>query len=308
MTTKNNKNDSKITKHDYILRSLYKIKHKKWELYVISRIIHLLDDLDVEFVCQQYIQRPNDMRAMADLYLPQFRMFLEIDEDHHASDEAQLNDRRRADDIINAVGLTEHRIKVHEHEKHPNCLQRVNKEIDEFIELIRSKKKASDSFMPWDPEKRFDITRYLDDGYISTKGNPVFKYQRDVLNCFGYDKGHYQRGAWTLKDGSKRCVWFPRLYETNGWENSLSPDGKIITEKRKLNDGNMSDVKYEDPWSSRLVFARYADKLGNHLYRFVGEFKRQNNVNDRYENIFELVSDCVNTIPSATDNHKTGAS
>ena len=42
-------------KADYIVKSLSKIKYKSWELYVVSRFIHTLDDLDVEFVCQQLV-------------------------------------------------------------------------------------------------------------------------------------------------------------------------------------------------------------------------------------------------------------
>ena len=45
-----------ISKDDYILRSFSKIKHKSWELYVITRIVHLLDDPDLEFICQQLIK------------------------------------------------------------------------------------------------------------------------------------------------------------------------------------------------------------------------------------------------------------
>ena len=41
---------------EYILRNLSKISHKQYELYVISRIVHLLDDPEIEFVCQQLIR------------------------------------------------------------------------------------------------------------------------------------------------------------------------------------------------------------------------------------------------------------
>ena len=51
-----------ISKDDYILRNFSKIKHKKWELYVITRIIHLLNDPEIEFVCQQLVKTPNNKR------------------------------------------------------------------------------------------------------------------------------------------------------------------------------------------------------------------------------------------------------
>ena len=45
-----------LTKDEYLLKNFSKIKHKKWELFVITRILHLLDDPDIEYVCQQYIK------------------------------------------------------------------------------------------------------------------------------------------------------------------------------------------------------------------------------------------------------------
>ena len=72
-----------MTKAEYITNSLSKINHKKWELYVISRIIHKLDDLDIEFICQQHILLENSS-AFADMFFPQFNIYLEINESHHS--------------------------------------------------------------------------------------------------------------------------------------------------------------------------------------------------------------------------------
>ena len=41
-----------LTKDEYLLKNFSKIKHKKWELFVITRILHLLDDTNIEYVCQ----------------------------------------------------------------------------------------------------------------------------------------------------------------------------------------------------------------------------------------------------------------
>jgi len=45
-----------ITKTEYILRSLKKITHKKWEFFVISRILHGLSDDEIEFITQQLMK------------------------------------------------------------------------------------------------------------------------------------------------------------------------------------------------------------------------------------------------------------
>ncbi len=41
-----------MDKTDYILRSLTKTSKKRWEHYAVTRIYHLLNDPDIEFVCQ----------------------------------------------------------------------------------------------------------------------------------------------------------------------------------------------------------------------------------------------------------------
>ena len=39
-----------MTKDEYLLRNFSKITHKKWELFVITRILHRLNDPDIEYV------------------------------------------------------------------------------------------------------------------------------------------------------------------------------------------------------------------------------------------------------------------
>jgi hypothetical protein len=43
------KYEMRASKNEYILRNLSKIKHKKWELFVITRIIYLLNDPEIEY-------------------------------------------------------------------------------------------------------------------------------------------------------------------------------------------------------------------------------------------------------------------
>lgn len=85
-----------MSKTDYILRSLSKITKKRWEHYVINRIFHKLDDPEIEFVCQQCIRKANspDKIYLADLFFPQLALYLEIDEEHHDSDEAKKRMQR----------------------------------------------------------------------------------------------------------------------------------------------------------------------------------------------------------------------
>ena len=68
---------------EYITRSLNKIRHKKYESYVINRIVHQLNDFTLKFITQQYVKRSDNKIALTDLYFPQLGIHVEIDEGHH---------------------------------------------------------------------------------------------------------------------------------------------------------------------------------------------------------------------------------
>lgn len=69
---------------DYMEHLFFSIKHKKTESYVIHRIWDKLDDMRIRFVVQQKVELPNGRYALADLYLPQIGIFVEINEPFHA--------------------------------------------------------------------------------------------------------------------------------------------------------------------------------------------------------------------------------
>ena len=132
----------RITKDEYILKSFSKLRNKKWELYVITRIIHLLNDPEIEFICQQPIISQNDNRYLTDLCFPELKLYYEIDEGHHANDKNITNDRLREREIINATGFEEKRIRVFDKNGNDRQLKDINDEIDQFIEFIRQTKKG----------------------------------------------------------------------------------------------------------------------------------------------------------------------
>ena len=98
---------------EYILRNLSKISHKQYELYVISRIIHLLDDPEIEFVCQQLIRVKSGDWYLADICFPQLKLYLEIDELQHSTQKHQYGDTERKKEIIDATNFVEKRIQIY---------------------------------------------------------------------------------------------------------------------------------------------------------------------------------------------------
>lgn len=86
------------------------------------------------------------------------------------------------------------------------------------------------------------------------------------------------KGAWTIPDGSRDNVWFPRLYPHGIWENELVNNGTRILERATDMDGILSiqkqrDIERKQQKRSHIVFAKSKDALGSNLLRYVGTFQ-----------------------------------
>lgn len=290
-----------MDKTDYILRSLTKISNKRWEHYVVTRIYHLLDDPDIEFVCQQCIRKDDGKIYLADLFFPQLSLYLEIDEGHHNSEQSKINDAKRRMDITEATGFLEKRIPASE-----ITLETLNHHIDKFVELIRTRKNEmikDDTFNKWDYENKYTAHPHFHAGKISVGPDAVFRYHKDALNCFGYNKGHHQSGGWSIPPhiseaiglSGKCMVWFPKLYGNSDWGNELTDDGRKIIERNiKDNEG------YTEKWDKRIVMAHSRDELNRTLYRFLGVFEAIPGCHSGNILEFRRVSTSVNVYPPAT--------
>lgn len=295
-----------ISKDDYILRSFSKIKHKSWELYVITRIVHLLDDPEIEFICQQLIKTSGGRRYFADLCFPSLKMYIEIDELHHANQQNQIDDKFRKTEIIDVTNYEEYRLPIFNSQNKLRNLKEINDEILNIVELLKSKKtesKKTSEFIPWDYENKFSPEPHIANGYIDVKDNVSFRTHRDAMKCFGYTGGHYQRASWKIKNSESR-LWFPKLYTNNMWENSLSEDSQIIT--MKLDDGsNLKDWYKQNrslknsPYAGRqlheyICFAHYSNHLGQTVYKFLGEFKVSVTESNDFSIIFKRTKTRIN--------------
>jgi very-short-patch-repair endonuclease len=119
-----------MDKKEYIIRQLGRTKNKKYEVYVVSRIIHLLNNFDIKFVTQQYVTRPEG-RALTDLFFPQVNLHIEVDEPYH-KDNIE-NDKIREADIVNATNHEVLRVDV------SKSIEDINSQIHEIVENILSK-------------------------------------------------------------------------------------------------------------------------------------------------------------------------
>ena len=267
---------SKISKETYVTRNFQKISGKRWELYVITRVIHTLNDPDIEYVCQQYINPPTYKDYyLADLAFPSLNLYLEIDEGQHGREEHKIADIKRDAEILEATNWECKRIAVFTKKgnlKIDKNLEHLNNEIDKFVKYVKNKKQnllSSGIKIEWDYEKKFLPESYIERGKIHIKDNVALLNHRDVLSLFGYKKGHYQRAVWNIENYNE-MVWFPKLYPNSDWVNNFDEKTNSICQFRKdLKPHPMPSEGDRD----RIVFAHQKNIFGQTVYKFFGIFR-----------------------------------
>lgn len=277
-----NPSEPKTSKDSYVLKSLSKIRHKSWELYIVSRILHILDG-KIEFVCQQYVKPEKkhliagkDTRGyLTDLCFPSLGIYLEVNEQQHEGFRHAEKDDIREKEIFEETKWTQERIKIY-HSVEPliyKTLSEINTEIDAFIHKLLKKKKDIEKIngkeLIWDYESKFDPQKYIKEGSIFVKNNVSFRTQRDAKRLFGYKGGHAQKATWEVKK-TGQIMWFPKLYPNADWDNELTRDGKFIFSQHR------SGIKHKAgpvAPNEAIVFAHNKNALGDRVYKFVGVFK-----------------------------------
>ena len=256
-----------MDKLEYISRQLAKAESKKYEHYVISRIWHLLDDTSLKFVTQQYVSRPEG-RAMTDMYFPQVKLHIEIDEGFHKKQIQQ--DKVRELDIINATGHEILRVDV------TKPIDDINYRIADIIQVIKDKKAQNKDFKHWDIVAEQNPMTYIEKGYITLEDDCAFRTMVDTVCCFGrkYNEKGIWRGGVKHPKESDKIIWFPKLYKNGQWNNSISNDETIIHEINEDLDEAKKHITHTLTQSNirRIVFARVKSPLGDIMYRYKGQY------------------------------------
>ena len=277
-----------LNKKDFILKSFGKISNKKEELYVITRIFHLLDDLEIEFVFQQKVRKANGKIYLVDLFFPQFELYLEVNESYHLNDSQKLFDKLRMEQIWEITGWERHVISTEA------SLSEINHSIQKFVSVLKAKKHNlidSNEFKQWTASSSEKINQILERGYLSAKLNDHLPKQADVTRLFGANHEEWFKGSYPYRkpfDFIPKMVWFPKLYKHSTWTNQLSVDGKKIIEK--YSNGKEIDGKRTDEVSN-IVFGHYKDPVGDTTYRYMGEFIYSSSESSKYRNVYNLVSE-----------------
>jgi very-short-patch-repair endonuclease len=269
-----NINNKFMDKKEYYIKQLSKTNKKNYENYVVCRIINLIDDLSLKFITQQLVAMRDGKKVLTDLYFPQIDLHIEVDEAFH---ENQINeDKMREADIVSATNHTIERIDVTKN------IELIHTRIDKIIKKIKEaikEKKKNNTFIPWNIEAESKSETYINRGYIDLDDKVAFKKIVDACNCFGFNYRGCQRAMPKHLVEKDKALWFPKLYENESWQNSITDDGKIITEKNKADNYGYIKEYLSSPKNSRkfprkrIVFARVKDSLGGIMYRFKGLFK-----------------------------------
>ena len=266
-------------KLDYMARMFRSIRNKRFESYAIQRIWHQLDDERVQFVTQQYFKR-EDGYALADLYLPQINLVIEIDEGQHNVAENEVLDAIRSGEIqaINNAEIV--RIKVCKDLKKNEwyTLSEFNHRISEVVEIIKQKINTQGvNFIPWTGDDLLSPEYHKKKGYLMVSENEYVKNIDDaaiIFNTKAVHRGFLRAAGFPIPNKTGFLVWLPSI-NNNLWNNRISKDGLMIEEFHKA-DGNKRKEHVKDQITrneTRITFFRQKDALGFNFYKFVGVFK-----------------------------------
>lgn len=272
-----------MNKAEYLFKTLSRTKRKDKENYVINRIYHLLNDLDIQPVTQQYAQRSDRKYALLDLYFPQLNIAIECDEEHH--EQNQTDDTIRTFDIKqmqmeDILGSVTEEFELFRVKMYNTDIETINKEIDDIVSKIKQKKAAlGEGFFPWNIVKN-DVSKALEQGSISVDDNYFFRVNEEYRTLFGKN-GKSQKSYYSIN--SNYHLWGPNLYkdtdtisEINAkWVNLLSKDWNELYELCKT---DVPNLKLED--TKRITFGKTKNTLGIKGYRFIGVYNKTNRVKE----------------------------
>lgn len=264
---------------EYMENLFYNIKNKKTESYVIHRIWNKLDDDRVRFVTQQKISLPNGKYALADLYLPQLNIFVEVNEPYH--DKQKDQDKYRNDSIVK---LTEADQFVIECGKGTDkCewkpLSEIHQQIDECVSFIKKRiTEIGGQLKPWSISKCLSVDYHKDKGYLKVDDNDALRTIDDICKLTGgvkRDRGFLRAGTAGLPQHADMELWFPRIANNSSWLNEISDDRQTLYESN-TKDPEKNSNHIEDAIKKnllRVTFFKYEDDLGIENYFFLGIFR-----------------------------------
>ncbi len=291
-----------VNKLEQVARQLSKGTKKKAETYVVNAIYHKVNNPELQIETQKGVNYFGK-RYLIDMYLPQLKIAIEVDEFYHQNSDQQLKDKGREREIEIAVrqtlGNNVKFIRIPADIKSIS-LSEINNEIDRAVEYIKN--RISEKPITWEEIDSVAVCKERG----SIKSEDRFYSNLDVVNLvYGLDLKGCQRALY--KD-----VWFPvisrhkfdktnnRDYTTSahGWINEFSPDKHVLYQRTEIDNKQeklKADVeKRKNSHERRYVFVKEYNAFGDLYRRFAGVFEASGWDDEQDAERWDLVSVVLN--------------
>jgi len=277
-----------IDKADYIVKQISKTNKKNYENYVVTGIIHSIRSLniDLEFKTQQFVEKKNGGYYITDLYFPQLKLHIEVDEEHHITN--QINDKLRSIDIINVSDCKIERIEFYKRDENEEIIEKkvnlkeVDKRIKEVVAIIKQRGKEfenNDWFSRYINPKKY----YEEKGVLDRKDNPTFRIAAQIANLLGQNYKDNAQKLWVanLKKYDGYSMWCPKIYNPHeDWTNTFcQTEGEDILIQQNNKEGEEKKKQFEKQINNkfsnfkRITFPYLKDNLGVYGYKFRGIYE-----------------------------------
>lgn len=126
-----------------------------------------MDDTRIRFEIQQPIKLPNRKTVLADLYLPQLGIFIEVNEPYHESQQQKLADEYRNKAIIDITKdkLFVIQCGISDRAGKWRTLMEIHQQIDEVVSTIKKKIAETPDLKPWNTNERFTVEYHKNKGF-----------------------------------------------------------------------------------------------------------------------------------------------
>lgn len=290
------------TKLEYVARCLSR-EHKKYETFIINEIYSRLNNPNLEISTQQHVVTKDDGTKYIDLYFPQLKIAVEVDEWYHNSEEQKQRDVKREENIKQAVlesTIVDLNSEIHfERVVLADCpdLDSLFNRIDEVVAYIKNEIIKLGYPLVWNYSEEEKTADILKRGYL--KRGDSFRIMPDIIRIFGVSWNGNGCGKCTYWLNDKYLIWSPTLSiegsDKDGWVNEISNDLTTIYEsgtkgKEKTRGGFEWDVNNQ---TKRIVFLKYKDALGFQRRRFLGVYVADSFNEEKKAEVWKLKDEFV---------------
>ena len=292
------------SKVEYVARSLSRGTHKKYETFIINEIYSRLNNPNLEIATQQHVVTKNDGTKYIDLYFPQLKIAIEVDEWYHNSEDQAERDKKREENIRQAVlesTVVDLNNEIHfERIVLAECwsLELLFKRIDEVVSYINDSIKKLSKPLVWNFTEEEKTEEIKIRGYLQ-RGDS-FRIMPDIIRMFGIKWNGNGCGKCTYRLPNKQLIWSPTLSlagsNKDGWVNTISEDLTRIYESGVNGKGKTyGDYEWDlEHKSERIVFLKYKDALGFQRRRFLGVYVVEGYDADKQAEVWKLRDEKVN--------------